>query len=160
MTQNWMFSMVGRIAAAAACLALLVGLSAPRVHAAAGTVVVVHLKLDRNSKLTHLDAGDSVGVSPATVRVHVGDAIVFQNDDPAIAHTATGLPNATRFVEPRWTDAMLKPVGTIGADAWSTGTLAPGAKSAPLTLAAPGTFLYGCFFHYSAGMRGQIIVEP
>lgn len=149
---------LGCLAAAfAATLALGVE---PRNAQATNAPITVTLGLERNAKITHLAAGDSVGVAPAIVHVHVGDAIVFVNADQQAQHTATGLPGAARFGEPRWTEAVLKPFGTIGAEPWSSGVIAPGASSAPLVAASPGTFLYGCFFHYSAGMRGEIIVEP
>ncbi|MBV8082383.1 MAG: hypothetical protein JOY86_05300 [Candidatus Eremiobacteraeota bacterium] len=145
------------LAALAAALSLVV--SAGAAARAANSPTVVTLSLDRYQTVTHLDAGDSVGVAPAVVHVHVGDAVVFVNADPVAHHTATGLPSA-RFSEPRWTQAALTQSGSIGGQAWSTGDLAPGAHSAPMTASAAGTFLYGCFFHYSAGMRGEIVVEP
>jgi plastocyanin len=147
----------GAIAAAAAALSLV--LSAGTSSVAASSPVVITLSLDRFSKVTHLDAGDSVGVSPAAVHVHVGDTIVFVNGDRVAHHTATGLPS-TRFSEPRWTQAALTQSGTIGSPGWSTGELVPGARSTPMAASATGTYLYGCFFHYSAGMRGEIVVEP
>jgi plastocyanin len=152
-----MSSMVGRAVGAAILVALLAG---TQVTSAAGTPVAISLSLTRHSKIVHVSAGDSVGIAPAALTVHVGDAIVFVNDDASEHHTATGLPVASRFSEPRWTDAVLKPIGSIGADLWSTGDLAPGAHSAPMVASKPGLYLYGCFFHYSAGMRGAIIVEP
>lgn len=142
-----------------ASAALALCMATTGLYAAAATAVV-HLSLDRYSKITHLSAGDSVGISPAVVTVHAGDSIVFINDDAVAHHTATGLAGAAKFVEPRWTPAMLKPVGDIGSQPWSSGDLAPGARSAPLVASTPGTFVYGCFFHYSTGMRGVIIVEP
>jgi plastocyanin len=144
--------------AAAIAAALMLGVE-PGAQAANAPVVVT-LSLDHYAKLTHLEAGDSIGVAPAVVHVHIGDTIVFVNGDQQAHHTATGLSGATRFGEPRWTDAVLKPFGTIGAQPWSSGELAPGASSAPMVASSPGAFLYGCFFHYSAGMRGEIIVEP
>ena len=147
----------GVIAAAAATLSLV--LSAGTRSVAASSPVIVTLSLDRFSKVTHLDAGDSVGISPAAVHVHVGDTIVFVNGDQTAHHTATGLPSA-RFSEPRWTQAALTQSGAIGAQGWSSGELAPGARSAPIAASTAGTYLYGCFFHYSAGMRGEIVVEP
>ena len=153
-----MSSMVGRsIAVVAAALAVLTPLGGSR---AAGAPVQIMLSLDRYTKVAHLGAGDSVGVSSPSVTVHVGDVIVFVNSDASAHHTATGLPGATRFSEPRWSDAVLKPLGSIGSNLWSTGDLAPGARSAPMVASSAGTFLYGCFFHYSAGMRGEIIVQP
>jgi plastocyanin len=153
-----MSSMVGRgarLAAVALALVLPTGGAL-----AASAPAQINLSLDRYTKIAHLAAGDSVGVAPPVLTVHVGDAIVFVNDDAGAHHTATGLPGATRFSEPRWSDAVLKPLGTIGPDQWSTGDLAPGAKSAPMLASVAGTYLYGCFFHYSAGMRGAIVVQP
>ena len=144
---------------AAAAVALCFFLSAGIASRAASSPTIVTLSLDRYQKVTHLDAGDSVGIAPALVHVHVGDTIVFVNADPVAHHTATGLPS-TRFSEPRWTQAALAQGGSIGGQAWSTGDLAPGARSAPVAASTAGTFLYGCFFHYSAGMRGEIVVEP
>lgn len=101
-----------------------------------------------------------MGVSPGIARVHVGDQIVFANTDSR-RHTATGLGSAAEFPEnPRWTESALKLSGQIGPGVWSSGEIAPGARSAPLVAAKPGTYLYGCFFDYSTGMRGEIIVEP
>lgn len=151
-------SMVGRTALGAAVALAVAAFSGAAVAAAAPAQI--DLSLDRYTKIAHLAAGDSVGVAPAVLAVHVGDAIVFVNDDPSAHHTATGLPGANRFSEPRWSDAVLKPLGTIGPNPWSTGDLAPGAKSAPMLASVAGTYLYGCFFHYSAGMRGTIVVQP
>lgn len=153
-----MFSLVGRVALSAAVVAAVFALTGPSL--AAGSPAVVHLSLDHYTKITHLAAGDSVGVAPPVLTVHVGDAIVFVNDDASAHHTATGLPGADRFSEPRWPQAVLKPLGTIGPDLWSTGDLAPGVRSAPMLASVAGTYQYGCFFHYSAGMRGTIVVQP
>ena len=153
--------LVGR-AARTALAALAAGsalVCAAGAHAAS-TPVAVNLSLTHYAKVTHLNAGDSVGINPPIVHVHVGDAIVFVNGDADAHHTATGLTNETHFGEPRWTQAVLKQFGGIGAQAWSSGDLAPGASSAPMVASTAGTFLYGCFFHYSTGMRGEIIVEP
>jgi len=155
-----MSSMVGRSIFALATLVLTTLTAASTPPSASAPVVQITLSLDRYTKVAHIAAGDSVGVSPSVVTVHVGDAIEFINADASAHHTATGLPGATRFSEPRWTAASLKPTGSLAPTAWSTGDLAPGAKSAPMVASTPGTFLYGCFFHYSAGMRGEIIVQP
>jgi plastocyanin len=152
-----MFSMVGRAALLTAVLAVFLPGGG---SLAADAPTQIHLSLDRYTSITHLTAGDSVGLSPPTITVHVGDAIVFVNDDAGAHHTATGLLGANRFSEPRWSAAVLKPLGAIGPNQWSTGDLAPGARSAPMLANVAGTFLYGCFFHYTAGMRGTIVVRP
>lgn len=154
---------VGRYAlVTAAVMAVLASGAAPNTTAsyAASAPVIVNLSLTHYTKITHESAGDSVGTNPAIVHVHVGDSIVFVNGDTDAHHTATGLTGATRFSEPRWTQAVLKQFGSVGAEPWSSGDLAPGSSSAPMVASTAGTFLYGCFFHYSAGMRGEIIVEP
>jgi len=129
--------------------------------AGAGSVsVVVSLNLTKYGSVQTIDAGQSVGVRPGIVRVHVGDSIVFVNDDTD-HHTATALVGATSFVDdPRWTDDALKSTGSIGPGFWSTGDLAPGQRSAPIVAKAAGTYLFGCFFDYGAGMRGEIVVQP
>jgi len=141
--------------AAAALIALI-----PLAPARPAQTVVVTLSLTRFSKLGSLDAGQYAGVSPGRVVVHVGDALVFTNADTR-HHTATGIGEQAAFPEnPRWTDSALQSSGKIGPDPWSTGDLAPGARSAPMVATKTGTFLYGCFYDYSAGMRGEIVVQP
>jgi plastocyanin len=118
------------------------------------------LSLTRFSKLGQLDAGQYMGVSAGRIVLHVGDAVIFVNADTR-HHTATGIGELASFpANPRWTDSALQASGKIGPDPWSTGDLAPGAHSAPIVATKPGTFLYGCFYDYSAGMRGEIVVQP
>jgi plastocyanin len=125
----------------------------------ADAVATVSLSLSKYSAVTTIDAGSMAGVRPGVIRVHVGDRVEFVNDDTD-HHTATALVNAVSFVDdPRWTDDALHASGKIGPGFWSTGDLAPGQRST-LVAAKPGRFLFGCFFDYGAGMRGEIIVEP
>jgi plastocyanin len=122
---------------------------------------VVTLSLSRFSKVQQLDAGPYAGLSPGKLVIHVGDSVVFSNVDTR-HHTATAIPDQTSFPSgtPPWTDQELKASGKIGSGEWSTGDLAPGQRSAPIVATKPGTYLYGCFYDYSAGMRGEIVVEP
>lgn len=133
----------------------------PRVAKAADvTPVTVTMDLSRYANVERVPAGQYAGVSPGRVVVHVGQSIVFVNTDSR-HHTATSLGDASSFPQdPRWTDAALRASGSIGAGMWSSGDIAPGARSNPITATAPGTYLYGCFFDYSAGVRGEIVVEP
>jgi plastocyanin len=121
---------------------------------------IVTLDLTRYSGVAHLDAGAYAGVSPGRVVLHVGQTIVFVNSD-ARHHTATSLGEVSEFPQnPHWTDSALKASGAIGSGAWTTGDIAPGARSSPIAASKAGTYLYGCFYDYSAGMRGEIVVEP
>src|SRR5690242_19359956 len=125
-----------------------------------GSSVVVSLSLSKYTAVRSIDAGSTVGVKPDIIRLRVGDSVVFVNDDTD-HHTATSLLSAASFVDdPRWTDDALRATGEIGPGFWSTGDLSPGQRSAPLVARKPGTYLFGCFFDYGAGMRGEIVVEP
>jgi len=145
-----------------AAFALIAG-SVPadaRPKASEDGATVVSLSLSKYAAVQTIDGGTSVGVHPGVVRVHVGDRVVFVNDDTD-HHTATSLVDAASFVDdPRWTDDALRQTGGIGPGFWSTGDLAPGERSAHIVARKAGTFLYGCFFDYGAGMRGEIVVEP
>jgi plastocyanin len=122
--------------------------------------VTVALSLAKYDSVKHGQAGDFVGVSPGVVHVHVGDQIVFVNEDAKV-HTVAALPDSGTYPEdPHWTDDVLRPFGAIGAGPWSTGELKAGASSRPIPVKKAGKFLYGCFVDYSAGMRGEIIVDP
>lgn len=153
-----------RTVSVAACFvwiaALLVAASVQPAAADGGTTSTVSLSLTKYGTVQSGDGGSMVGVRPAIVHIHVGDQIVFVNDDTD-HHTATSLVGAKTFVDdPEWTDDALHAAGAIGTGFWSTGDLAPGQRSAPIVAKQPGTFLYGCFFDYGAGMRGEIVVEP
>jgi plastocyanin len=151
------------LARSVACLVFAVAClyGQPRTIARAEvTPVTVTLDLGRYANIERLPAGPYAGVSPGRVVVHVGEAVVFINSDTR-HHTATSLVDATRFPQdPRWTDSALRASGSIGNGMWSSGDLAPGARSAPIAATRAGTYLYGCFFDYSAGVRGEIVVEP
>lgn len=143
-----------------AIVALVAGAAAAQARPNDAGATIVSLNLSKYTAVQAIDGGPSVGVRPGTVRVHVGDRVVFMNDDTD-HHTATSLVAAVTFVDdPRWTDDALRLTGSIGPGFWSTGDLAPGQRSAPLVARKAGTFLFGCFFDYGAGMRGEIIVEP
>lgn len=132
----------------------MAGASASRAQGTA----TVRLNLAKYAQVEHASAGDYDGVSPGVITLHVGDHLVFVNSDTR-HHTATFIAGASFPQEPRWSAEQLKFNGSIGASSWSTGDLAPGAHSAPLTATKEGTYLYGCFFDYSAGMRGVVVVE-
>jgi plastocyanin len=148
--------LLGAIAVAILACMLPAGAAKPAQTA----TTTITLSLTRFSKLGQIDAGQYMGVSAGKVIIRVGDAVVFVNGDTR-HHTATGIGEIASFPDnPRWTDSALQASGKIGPDPWSTGDLAPGAHSAPIVATKPGTFLYGCFYDYSAGMRGEIVVQP
>lgn len=104
-------------------------------------------------------AGTSAGYSPAVTTVAVGTRIHFTNSD-GFAHIATVIPGAATFPSSSpFSTAALTQKGTRISQSWSTGALQPGSSSQTLTIDAPGTYLYGCFFHYGAPMRGAIVAH-
>ena len=148
--------LVGILSAAMLAVALLPLL--PTASRADQTVI--HLSLSHYKGVVHGEHGDSVGVSPQRAVVHVGDRVIFINDDSDRHHTATSIAGAAGFpADPRWTDESLGAGGSIGGEHFSTGDLAPGAR-ATLSAKKAGTYYFGCFYDYSAGMRGVIVVEP
>jgi plastocyanin len=104
-------------------------------------------------------AGTGLGFSPDFATVAVGSGVQFVNVDNT-SHTATAIAGATTFpaISP-FTFAATQPSDAPISGAWSAGTLQPGATSPVFVINQPGEYLYGCFFHYSGGMRGVIVAK-
>lgn len=111
---------------------------------------------------TTIAAGTSAGFSPALLVVPVGSQIRFTNTD-SFAHTASAVGTATAF--PSSSPLTARALGAsangspLSSANWSSGNLAAGASSPIFIADAPGTYLYGCFYHYGAPMRGAIVVR-
>jgi plastocyanin len=104
--------------------------------------------------------GDARGFSPEVTNVSVGSGVRFLNVDNT-EHTATSIPGATAFpsVSPFGVSA-LQPTANVGiSGSWGAGALEPGQMSQVFAVSQPGTYIYGCFFHYSGGMRGVIVAK-
>ncbi|HTV73890.1 MAG TPA: plastocyanin/azurin family copper-binding protein [Candidatus Acidoferrales bacterium] len=98
------------------------------------------------------------GYSPLMLTVPVGTTLRFVNTD-GFAHTATKI-GGTSFPGPYpFTSGALTQTGSALSGAWSTGALNAGAASQTFIADQPGTYIFGCFFHYEAPMRGVIIVQ-
>jgi len=103
-------------------------------------------------------AGMGGGYAPLVVTVPLGASLRFTNTD-GFAHTATAIagemfPSAYPF-----TNSALTQHGTLLSQAWSTGALDAGNGSQTFIADRSGVYLFGCFFHYGAPMRGMIIVQ-
>jgi plastocyanin len=128
---------------------------------AAGTgasIVTVDVSLTQNPPPIPLPAGTGGGYKPALVNVRVGDSVVFVNTD-SFAHTATSIAGASFPASSPFTAAALTSSGSQLTHSWSSGSLAPGARSHPILVDAPGTYFFGCFYHYGAPMRGEIVAQ-
>jgi plastocyanin len=105
--------------------------------------------------------GPSGGMKPPVLTVKVGDSIVFHNSD-GFAHTASLVSaSAPQFpADDGLTTGALTPKGNIISTArWTSGAMQAGSSSQSILVDKPGTYLYGCFFHYGAPMRGAIVAQ-
>ena len=128
-----------------------------------GVTHTIDVNLTLNSPVS-TPYGQSGAYKPAVLTVAVGDSIVFKNSD-GFAHTSTSIPPAKTSGETKFpsaypfSSAALTQSGTTLSGGWSSGSIAAGATSQTLLADKPGTYLYGCFFHYGSPMRGAIVVK-
>jgi plastocyanin len=123
---------------------------APSASSAAPTVSAQTIAVNLTSFFT--------GYSPDVLTVTIGTRVQFVNTD-SFAHTATSIagtafPDASPF-----DGTALTASGSALSSAWSSGNLAAGATSPVFVADTPGTYLFGCFYHYGHPMRGQIVVH-
>lgn len=108
---------------------------------------------------TQTPYGQSGGYSPPITTVSVGTQIHFVNVD-SFAHTATEIPGATTFPSGSpFNASALAQKGSTLSGGFTSGALQPNASSQTITADQPGTYLFGCFFHYGAPMRAAIVVQ-
>jgi plastocyanin len=116
----------------------------------------VNLTLNQPVKTPY---GESGGMKPPVTIAHVGDTITFTNSD-GFAHTATSISNATKFpAGSPFGQGALNQSGTTLSGGWSSGAMQAGGNSQTLKADKKGLYLFGCYFHYGAPMRGAIVVE-
>ena len=111
--------------------------------------------------LVQTPAGQALGYSPEVTDVNVGDGIVFVNQDN-FPNTATLIPNATRYpaAKPWGISVTTQSQNRLLSKPWSSGALtAAGSRSQTIVVDQAGTYLYGCFYHYTGAMRGEIVAQ-
>ncbi len=108
---------------------------------------------------TQTPYGQGGGFSPPITTVSVGTQIHFVNVD-TFAHTATEIPDAKSFpIGSPFNASAVQQKGSTLSGGFTSGALQPTSSSQTVTADQPGTYLFGCFFHYGAPMRGAIIVQ-
>ena len=123
-----------------------------------GSAKIVDVNLTLHGATQTL-AGTSGGYAPPSITVAVGTAIVFTNSD-GFAHTATLIPNAMSFpAGTPFSSSAQAQSGSSASGGFSSGTLQAGQTSQRIVIDRAGTYLYGCFFHYGAPMRGTIVAQ-
>ncbi|MBV8637945.1 MAG: hypothetical protein JO322_07640 [Candidatus Eremiobacteraeota bacterium] len=103
-------------------------------------------------------AGLALGFSPIVANVAVGSGVQFVNVDNT-SHTATSIQGTTFPPTSPFTFSATTPSGSTLSSGFSSGTMQAGQSSAIFLVDKPGTYLYGCFFHYSGTMRGEIVAQ-
>lgn len=102
--------------------------------------------------------GSGGGFAPLVTTVALGSTVRFLNVD-SFAHTASSVGGTTFPAASPLTGTAQNLSGGTLSGGWTSGTLAAGTASQALLADKPGTYLYGCFFHYGAPMRGAIVVQ-
>lgn len=132
--------------------------NAPASIGVSGKAVIIHVSLLKYAKQSS-PYGEVAGYSPNVLTIQHGSTLQFVNDDN-FSHTASsvgesGFPSGDPFG-----NSTLTQSGKDLADPnWSSGLLQGNTASQTLTTNTPGTYYYGCFFHYATPMRGVIVVQ-
>jgi plastocyanin len=142
------FVHLGALAAAVLLTACTYGAPSASSSGAGPGVVVVDVNLTVHP----------VGYAPATLTVPVGTRIQFTNSD-SFAHTATSIVGSTFPLASPFDITAQTPEGSNLSAPWGSGVLAAGGSSSVFVADRPGTYLYGCFFHYGHPMQGTIVVQ-
>ena len=120
------------------------------------TTIDVNLTLSQPVQTPY---GRSGAMTPAVTTVPVGSVIQFTNTD-SFAHTASLIPGSTFPSASPLTSAATTPHGaTISTANWTSGAMQAGTSSQPITVDKAGTYLYGCYFHFGAPMKGAIVAR-
>jgi len=133
--------------------------SAGSANAAASTTSLTTIPVSLTTSTVVATAyGSSGGFTPAVLTIPLGSTIRFANID-SFAHTSSSFDGATFPAGSPLGGSALNTSGDRLSTGWTSGNLAAGASSQLLLADKAGTYLYGCFYHYGAPMRGAIIVQ-
>lgn len=102
--------------------------------------------------------GEVAGYDNADLTVHVGAVIQFHNQD-TFSHTASSVGTSGFPSNPHLANALTPSGSDLSQPNWSSGELQPNGYSQPFHATTPGTYYYGCYFHYNTPMRGWITVQ-
>jgi plastocyanin len=123
-----------------------------------GSIQIVDLDLTLNAPVS-TPYGESGGINPPVLAVKTGDTIAFVNSD-GFTHTSTSIGSVQTFPSASPIKGIaLHQKGAMLSGGWTSGALPAGSGSQTILADKPGTYLYGCFFHYGAPMRGAIVAR-
>lgn len=150
-------SIIGTLAMTA-CTPNGLGVASSGGGGGSGPTIMIDVNLTLNQPV-QTPYGQSGGMKPPVTMVKVGDTVIFNNSD-GFAHTATSIPGATKFpAGSPFNQGATKQSGTTLSGGWSSGAMQAGSSSQKVAVDKPGTYLFGCYFHYGAPMRGAIVAQ-
>ncbi|MEO6834966.1 MAG: plastocyanin/azurin family copper-binding protein [Candidatus Tumulicola sp.] len=155
---RWILIASATAALLSACTPNGIGSSGSGAGGGGGVSHTIDVNLTLNQPVS-TPYGESGGMKPPVTNVKVGDSIHFVNSD-GFAHTATSIPNAKKFppASPFGVGALTQS-GKSLSGGWSSGAMQAASGSQTIAVDKPGTYLFGCFFHYGAPMRGAIVAQ-
>ena len=151
------------LAFAAGCTPNGLGVSGGGGGGSSGTNHLIDVNLTLNLPV-QTPYGESGGMKPPVTNVAVGDTVTFMNSD-GFAHTSTSITpaqseNETSFpAGSPFGQKALTQTGTTLSGGWTSGALQAGETSQVVKVDKAGTYLFGCYFHYGAPMRGAIVAK-
>ncbi len=150
--------MVGTIVVLAACTPGGVTPSSSLATTPAN-IVTVDVNLAVNP-LVQTPAGAGLGFAPEVTTVPVGSGVRFTNTDNT-THTASSVAGSTFPDSSPLQFSVTSPSSDVAlsSGAWSSGAIAAGTISQVFLVDKPGVYLFGCFYHYSGKMRGEIVAQ-
>lgn len=135
----------------------------PKMHAIPGNIWFIALRSDgtlvASAQVNYPQFG-SLRYYPSTITVHVGDSIIWTQNDAHEAHTVTILaPGQSVSAADKYT--AVKKGGNVvnGPGFYNSGLLWQG-MTYELTFTKPGTYSYRCLLHDDEGMLGTVKVLP
>lgn len=162
MTRTILSSFVA-VVLAAGCTPNGIGVSGGGGGGSSGVNHVVDVNLTLNAPV-QTPYGQSGGMKPPVLDVKVDDTVTFMNSD-GFAHTSTSISpgqskNETQFPNAYpFSGKALNQTGTTLSGGWTSGAMQAGESSQTVKVDKAGTYLYGCFYHYGAPMRGAIVAK-
>ncbi|MGH7707461.1 MAG: cupredoxin domain-containing protein [Vulcanimicrobiaceae bacterium] len=125
--------------------------------AGGGATAAIDVDLTLHAPMT-IPAGTGAGFAPLVTTVAVGTVIRFTNSD-SFAHTASSFAGSAFPSASPLGSGALNAAGDRLSTGFTSGNLNPGASSQPIIADVAGTYLFGCFYHYTAPMRAMIVVH-
>jgi plastocyanin len=142
-------------------ISVLAGCTPGAPPAGTGNAAVAATTIDvslTSSSAASTAYGSGGGYAPLVTTVMLGTSVRFVNVD-SFSHTSTSISGTSFPSSSPFGGAALTVSGGTLSGGWSSGTLGAGTASQPLLADKAGTYLYGCFFHYGAPMRGAVLVK-